>query len=292
MHNRADCIPLLLSEGVDVTAVDSEGRSALQLACLYSDTDTVQLLLSSGGWIDSLASICLLNATISGNSHVLALLLELAVICSNEVNDGGYTLLHAAAAYGRHECAGMLVRHAHTTEALTKQGESAVDIAFARWLPDALKRDKITRSGWPDRAATALLLLKTGCDYNTSSNMNDDQSAAVIQQYYDEVRDESVKKHQLLQQHAAATYGVRCDTSDAESADTTIQVQLVNTDTNETSETVYILDAALLAKLHAVHTDGDDSTLLNLLVPPGTSSATTTTIASSILSRTLSYDGK
>jgi ankyrin repeat protein len=53
MHSRTDCIPLLLSEGVDVTALDSKGRSALQLACLYSDKDTVQLLFDSGGWIDS-----------------------------------------------------------------------------------------------------------------------------------------------------------------------------------------------------------------------------------------------
>eukprot|EP00953_Heterococcus_sp_UTEX-ZZ885_P000368 730-Heterococcus_DN1.PRE.4 len=293
MHNRADCIPLLLSEGVDVTAVDSEGRSALQLACLYSDTDTVQLLLSSGGWIDSLATICLLNATISGNSHVLAILLELAVSCSNVIDDDtGYTLLHAAAAYGWHECAGLLIRHGHTTEALTKQGKSAVDVAFASWLPAALKRDKITRSEWPDRAATALLLLKTGCAYNASTNMNNGHFSAVLEQYQSELRAASLTQQQLLQQHAAATSGVRCDTSDAESADTTIRVQLVNTDTNETSETVYLLDAALLAKLHTVHTDGDNSTLLNLLVPPGPSSATTTTTTSSILSRTLSYDGK
>jgi hypothetical protein len=59
-----------------VTALDSKGRSALQLACLYCDGDTVTLLFASGGWIDDLATACMLNATISGNLSTLMLFIE------------------------------------------------------------------------------------------------------------------------------------------------------------------------------------------------------------------------
>jgi ankyrin repeat protein len=99
MHNRADCIPLLVSKGVIATAVDAEGRSALQLACLYSDAATVQALVDSGGWLDSLATACLLKVVTAGKHEVLSVLIECAADSISTLKySRNYTLLHAAAA--------------------------------------------------------------------------------------------------------------------------------------------------------------------------------------------------
>jgi ankyrin repeat protein len=170
MHSRIDCTPLLIADGISIAALDSEGRSALQLAFLYSDYDTVALLFDSGGWIDSLATACMLNATISGNTDTLALLIERGISCSGVICDSnGYTLLHAAAAYGSLECAGVLLREGYDATVVTNDGVSAVDIVFAENLPVVLQREGVTRPAWCDRQATALMLLKYGVGYDASS---------------------------------------------------------------------------------------------------------------------------
>jgi ankyrin repeat protein len=235
----------------------------------------------------------MLNATISGNFDTLTLLKERGVSCNNVIdNASGYTLLHAAAAYGRHECAGMLMRHGYTAVALATNRESAVDVALASRLPNVLKRDNITRPEWPARAATVLMLLKSGCDYDVSSIKDNDEYAAVVKQYYDELREASVKQQQLLQLHAAGTYSVNDDKSHLEFTNTTtVQVQLVNADTKENSSIVYTLDSTLLAKLHALTVDSNTSILLNMLIPPESWGVTNTNTSDTIV-RTLSYDGK
>jgi Ankyrin repeats (many copies) len=234
----------------------------------------------------------MLNITISGNLDALTLLIERGISCSNVIDDNtSYTLLHAAAAYGRHECAGMLIRHGYAATNLATNGDSAVDVAFASTLSDVLKRDNITRPEWSDGAATVLMLLTHGCDYNVSNIMHKDEYAEVVKQYYDELRDESVKQQQLLQQHAAGIYSVNDETSGVDSADTiTVQVQLINAVTKEQSSTVYTLGSTLLAMLHALSADSNTSILMKLFVPPerwGVSNTTSDTIM-----RILSYDGK
>jgi hypothetical protein len=207
-------------------------------------------------------------------------------------DSNGYTLLHAAAAYGRHECAGMLMRHGYTAAALANDGDSAVDTAFASILPDVLKRDNVTRPEWSERAATVLMLLNNGCDYNVSKIIHNDECVAVVKQYYDELRYDSMKQQQLLQQHAIDTYSFNGDTSGIDSADaSTVQVQLVSAVTKEQCSTAYILNSTLLARLHALIADSDSSILLKLLVPPESWSVTNTNTSHTIV-RILSYDGK
>jgi ankyrin repeat protein len=100
MHQQTDCIPLVLSKGVSILALDAQGRSALQLACLCCDTATVQLLLDSGGWLDSTANGCLLYAIIGGSVDTVQLLLARGAVCTNTpIDSSGCTLLHAAAAW-------------------------------------------------------------------------------------------------------------------------------------------------------------------------------------------------
>jgi ankyrin repeat protein len=149
MHNRADCIPLLLAKGVSPTALDSEGRSALQLACLHSDTDTVQLLLNSGAWLASLAAACMLNAAIAGAVDTLAVLSERGASYTASADAAaGNTPLHAAAAYGSLECVTALLQHGCDATTLNNAGYSTVDMALADELPNKLLRDGIQRAGW------------------------------------------------------------------------------------------------------------------------------------------------
>jgi ankyrin repeat protein len=74
-HLRPECIPLLLAKGADPLALDSDGESALQLACekSYSDnymfgqekrqkTATVRALLAQeGSWLPDWQSACLME---------------------------------------------------------------------------------------------------------------------------------------------------------------------------------------------------------------------------------------
>jgi hypothetical protein len=97
VSSQFDSIPVLLAKGVHVIALVSKGRSALQLACLYCDAGTVQLLLNSGAWLRSLGTACMLNATIAGNATVLKWLLERSADCNCAIAESGYTVLHVAA---------------------------------------------------------------------------------------------------------------------------------------------------------------------------------------------------
>jgi ankyrin repeat protein len=246
-YDRPDCIPLLLNRGVDVTALDSEGRSALQLACLYSNTKTVQLLADSGGWIDSLAAACMLNATIDGNTDTLTLLLERGISCSNVIDDdSGYTLLHAAATYGRLECAGMLIRHGHASTTLSVDRVPAVDVAFAVELLKALARDGIAAESWAACKPTALLLLQIGCDYDVSKVLDNEVYAALITEYLDELRERTTRQQDILQVYTANTYSISSDntyehdnSSQSVNDDSTLQIQLIHADSGVISSRVY-----------------------------------------------------
>jgi ankyrin repeat protein len=207
MNSRADCIPQMLRKGVSVAALDAEGRSALQLACLHSDTSTVQALVDSGGWLDSHGLACMLNATIAGQHELVTAFITRGIDCKVMIDDSGYTLLHAAAAYGRQECLDTLLQHGCDVKALTTDGVSVLDVAFGHELPAVFKRDGVKRPEWCDRLftfrnvenssrivwspelskreATALILLKLDVDYDATKIVAGDSCAALIKRYLD-----------------------------------------------------------------------------------------------------------
>jgi Ankyrin repeats (many copies)/Ankyrin repeats (3 copies) len=332
MQNKADCVALLVAEGVSATALDAKGKSALQLACLHSNLDTVQALIDSGGWLDSLAPACILEATIAGNTDILALLIARGVDCTAVIDDIGYTLLHAAAAYGRQSCLNLLLRKGCDVKALTTGGVSVLDVAFGHELPAVFIRDAGKRPEWSDRTkvychrelkhvtaehsereATAMLLLKLGVDYDASKIIAGDACAVLIKQYLDSVRAQVTQLQQLqLQQLAvhrhtaitASTTAVATASERTASQDHAVQVQLVHAETGEESKHVYTVYTALLAKLQSTtsttaatnDTDTTPNVLLNMLVPTGQWSllddSITTTTAASISIKLLTYDGK
>jgi Ankyrin repeats (3 copies) len=221
MNSRADCVPQLVEKGV--TAVDARGRSALQLACLYSDAATVQALIDSGGWLDSHGIACMLNATISGQHEFVTALIKRGVDCTAAIDDSGYTLLHAAAAYARQKCLDTLLQHVGDAKALTTDGVSVLDVAFGHELPAVFIRDGVKRPEWCDRLftyrsvgdnsrivwspelskreATAMILLKLGVDYDANKIVAGDACAVLIKRYLDELRAQAAQQQLLLQQH-------------------------------------------------------------------------------------------
>jgi ankyrin repeat protein len=295
-HNRSDCVQQLLSKGVDVTALDSKDRSALQLACLYCDSDTVTLLFDTGGWVDNLATACMLNATISGHLNTLMLLIERGISCSNVIdNADGYTLLHAAATYGRLECAGLLLRNGYDATILSNDGASAVDIAFELEVPAVFEREDIAIESWESCKATASLLLQHGCEYDANKVFNIKAYAAVIAQYLDELRERTTKQQEILQVYTANTYSIYTAAAISEHSsqaadDTTLRIQLVHADSGVISSNIYTIDTALLSKLHAATARQSTSILLNMLVP--TYGWGISNVNSSADTRLISYDGK
>jgi Ankyrin repeats (many copies) len=279
-----------------VKALNSEGRSALQLACLYCDCDTVQLLFDSGGWIETLATACMLNATISGNTDTLTLLLERGNSCSNVIDaDTGYTLMHAAAAYGRHECASMLMRHGYTATTLSVDGVSAVDVAFALGIPALFRRDDLEIEPWESCKATALLLLQNRCGYDVNKIASDNEVyATLITEHLDELRERTTRQQGILQVYTANTYSTTSEhnhSSPSTHDDSMLRIQLVNADSGVMSSKVYTLDTTLPSKLHAVTAKQSSSILLNMLVPTygwGISNVN----SSNTDMKLISYDGK
>jgi ankyrin repeat protein len=275
MYNRSDCIPLLLADGINITAIDSQGRSALQLACLYSDCNTVTLLFDEGGWLDDLAAACMLNATISGNCDTLALLIERGISCSGVIDDSELTLIHAAAAFGRLECLGLLMRQGYDAHAISSEGLSAVNIACTDNDVEVLVRDSVKRPAWSERQATAKMLLQHGVSCNSSSNSNDDHAAAILAQYVDWLREQTTQQHKLLQAHVAGTYTMNDMNNDIESANHVVKLQLLNADTGVKSAAVYTVNITVLQKLHAILVQTVSTSILSNMLLPAEQWATT-----------------
>jgi Ankyrin repeats (3 copies)/Ankyrin repeat len=270
-HNRADCIPLLIAKGVDVLALNAQSASALQLACLYSDTDIVQLLLDSGARLDHLASACMLNATIAGSVDTMAVLCDRGVSYSTALDDAEFsTLLHVAAAYGRLECVSLLLQHGCGAKTLSSDGVSVLDMVLTTELPAALKRTSIKRPAWYDRSATAELLLRHGVTC-TASNVIGSEQCAVLLEYIGELREQNAQQHEVLSTHAkdlcSASEETGMQPSSTDAVCTAVKVQLVDSTTGAKSKRVYKLDTALLSKLHAVTAPGSAGGLLSMLAP-------------------------
>jgi ankyrin repeat protein len=59
LYSRADCTSLLLSAGVDATALSAEHTAALSQACLPLRWFCQKLLLQAGGWVRACGFSCL-----------------------------------------------------------------------------------------------------------------------------------------------------------------------------------------------------------------------------------------
>jgi hypothetical protein len=190
VHKKADCMQLLIAKGASTTVLEAQGQSALQLASLYCGAPAVRTLLRSGGWIPDLGFDCLMNASIAYDPACLELLLEHAgssssgnsssnssssnSSSSNSSSDlisrttaqGKYTLLHAAAAWGRQVSVGILLRYGCAAGALSATGKSPAALAAVDddQLPAQLQRTGMQRPAVPARQQVVLQLLRSGAE--------------------------------------------------------------------------------------------------------------------------------
>jgi hypothetical protein len=74
--------------------------------------------------------------------------------------EGAYTVLHAAAAWGRLQCVGMLLRYGYAAGVLSAAGESLAALAALDHdqLPQQLDCDGIERPAGQERQKVVLLL--------------------------------------------------------------------------------------------------------------------------------------
>jgi ankyrin repeat protein len=282
MHQQTDCIPLVLSKGVSILALDAQGRSALQLACLCCNTATVQLLLDSGGWLDSTANGCLLYAVIGGSIDTVQLLLARGAVCTNTpIDSSGYTLLHAAAAWGRRDCTALLLRSGLLATASSVKGKTPIGLTVvavpslpAAVLPSDLSCTVVRCDD--DVQAVMLLLLQCGAPDCAAMMRRNDMYAAAVEQRTAQVTRVLQAANATLDIRASLAYTSneqhqqqqpQCSTAAATDA-TTVKVQLVHAETRSRGQHVYTVNTSELSQLYAARGEQGLNVLLSMLIPP------------------------
>jgi ankyrin repeat protein len=282
MHQQTDCIPLVLSKGSNILALDAQGRSALQLACLCCNTATVQLLLDSGGWLDSTANDCLLYAVIGGSIDTVQLLLARGAVCTSApIDSSGYTLLHAAAAWGRRDCTALLLRSGLLATATSVKGKTPIGLTVvavpslpAAVLPSDLSCTVVRCDD--DVQAVMLLLLQCGAPVCAAMMRSNDMYAAAVEQRTEQMTRELQAANATLDIRASLAYGSseqqqqqqqHCGTTVGSDA-TTVKVQLVHAETRVRGQRVYTVNTAELAQLYTARGEQGLNVLLSMLIPP------------------------
>jgi ankyrin repeat protein len=275
-QNKRACISLLVDNGVDIEALDEQGRSALQLACQLSDADTVQLLLDYGAWRNALRKACMVAAVAADNAAVLQQLIDYTAdgiddsdsdsdsdndSLQDDVDDSSNTLLHAAAALGRQQCVMLLLSddHGYDTDDVNADGHTALDLACAAALPESLRSYDITRANWSVRKQVALLLLDAGAKTDARKLAGNESYAEAVTVHMAANTDKLHTRDAALAVHAMRSY----DNSAAAAAvavgsSAVKRFRLIDDNTGVESDRVYTYDSALLTKLHRV-ASADDS---------------------------------
>jgi hypothetical protein len=284
----------LLEAGIEVTALGSDGSTALQQACVRCEEHTVGLLLRRGGWVRECGFACLLNAIRSGSSErleVLQLLLAAAATaagaavttaasaagssasgdtyCVRGTANGGYTLMHAAAAARSLSCAQLLLRHgadAAVSDAVpdhdSTSGLSPLDLLVLPCPALSMRPRKPPAELEPAVFEQfALVLLSCGATIKHSA-MSSDQYT----QFAGALRKHSERQQQQLRAaarsaalHACASWrhsdsnALRSSSSSnsSDSGSTTVQVQLVHAVTKQAGARVYTVNTKLLQQLYS-----------------------------------------
>jgi uncharacterized protein len=145
----------MISEGVDVTELETDGTSALMYASYMGDADLASALIGAGAdpsVVNSYGTSAILEATIVGANDVLQLLLENGAD-ANWSNPEGETPLMNVARSGNLEGAALLLDHGADIHAVERWGgQSALHWAAAQSHPAMLQ-----------------LLIQNGADANLQS---------------------------------------------------------------------------------------------------------------------------
>jgi uncharacterized protein len=133
---RIKTLRLILQEhGNHINQFSGDGYQALGLAAFFGQAEAARILVEFGAEVNApsqnrLHVTPLYSATASGNSEIVALLLEHGAD-ANAKQMGGLTPLHAAAQKGQIEMAELLLAHGAEPGAVNDEGKTALQLAVA-----------------------------------------------------------------------------------------------------------------------------------------------------------------
>lgn len=134
MRGDTAAVLQMVERGVDVNALDKEGRTALQLASFDGFDEVVKLLLQRGAdatHVDSMGRTALMFASTGPHLETVKLLIEAGSPINAVDNDERFNALMFAAAEGQLEVVEALLRAGANPNARDVDGESALDFASA-----------------------------------------------------------------------------------------------------------------------------------------------------------------
>ncbi|KAJ8307259.1 hypothetical protein KUTeg_015343, partial [Tegillarca granosa] len=154
-HSNADIVKLLIEAGVDVNKSDSDGNSALHTLCFDSNVDIVKLLIEAGVDVnksDSNGFSALHIACWQSNADIVKLLIE-AGVDVNKSDSDGYSALYIACRHSNADIVKLLIEAGVDVNKFDSDGNSALDAAC-----------------WQSNADIVKLLIEAGVDVNKSDS--------------------------------------------------------------------------------------------------------------------------
>ncbi len=142
LKGHAEVARLLLSRGADVNASGPDGTTALVVAAVESQLEVAEFLLANGAALDPAdpcGALLLLQSAFGEQTALVRMLLDRGVDPkSARIPEDGVTALHCACMKGNMEIAGLLLAHKADVNAKTTRGETPLQVAQARGVPELI----------------------------------------------------------------------------------------------------------------------------------------------------------
>ena len=131
-----------IESGMDVTATDAQGHTALHMAAFNGHSEIIRLLLKAGSKVDERdgeGKTPLMHASSGDFPDAVKTLLEAKAEVDLIDSGEGFTALMTAAALGEKEIVEILLKHGAKKELVDIDGESAKDFAASRGHDEIVK---------------------------------------------------------------------------------------------------------------------------------------------------------
>jgi ankyrin repeat protein len=135
---KADkCVSLLLSNGVDISLKDAEGKTPLIHATIHSNPNIISLLVNAGaniGDTDNMGRNCLHYAAMYNDNNMVNYLLSLGPHLINQIDKNGNSILHNLCSHGRDvgHITKLLLSYGLSSSLKNKNGKTASDLCSLR----------------------------------------------------------------------------------------------------------------------------------------------------------------
>ena len=131
-EGNADLVREGIESGIDVTATDAQGHTALHMAAYNGHSDIVRMLLAAGCEVDrqdAEGKTALMHASSGDFADAVKTLLDADASIDMVDTGEGFTALMTAAALGEKEVVEVLLKHGANQDLVDADGETAKDFA-------------------------------------------------------------------------------------------------------------------------------------------------------------------